>query len=387
MRKRWWMFRIVDLILALTPRGRDGGVLIVRMDGIGDMVLFRPFLDHYAEALGVGTGDLTVLGCKSWGSLADTIFGGYRTELIHEKRFEKSLTYRLKIARRLKRAGYDTVICGSYFRKTLMHDSLVRACGAPRTIVTRPHLSEKTAREFGWYLGQCGEVVETGEHPTHELTRHQRFLEHLAGKPLPPVAFTMPWRDQAPPVGEGAPYAVLNFGSNEPGRNWPLENYFDLARRLLDSGKRVVFVGGNNEKRVKPLLQRDLDHPGVVDLIGETSLPELMDTLNHAALVVTNETGPGHLALILGTPTVMIYGGGHASSFMPYPESHRRPGARFVNHEMPCYHCLWICDKREAEDQAFPCVAAVGVDAVWDEIGVCLAEAEGARPAAPQGAE
>jgi ADP-heptose:LPS heptosyltransferase len=193
----------------------------------------------------------------------------------------------------------------------------------------------------------------------------------------------MSWRDQAPPVDDGPAYVVLNFGSNEPGRNWPLDNYFDLARRILDTGKRVVFVGCDNEKRVKPLLQRDLAHSGVVDLIGETSLPELMDTLNHAALVVTNETGPGHLALILGTPTVMIYGGGHASSFMPYPDNYRRPGVRFVNHEMPCYHCLWICDKRESEDQAFPCIAAIGVDEVWDEVEMCLTKTKAVEPVEP----
>jgi ADP-heptose:LPS heptosyltransferase len=135
---------------------------------------------------------------------------------------------------------------------------------------------------------------------------------------------------------------------------------------------RVVFVGGRNEVRAKACLQEDLAHPGVIDLIGTTTLPELLDTLKHAALVVTNETGPGHLALSLGAPTVMIYGGGHASSFMPYPEAYRSPKTRFVNHWMACYHCLWICDKRVSDRDAFPCVASVTVDDVWTEVASCV---------------
>jgi len=63
MRRWWWLFRVFDILARHWPlaRRRRRGVLLVRMDGIGDMVLFRGSLDHYAEALGVGRDDITVL--------------------------------------------------------------------------------------------------------------------------------------------------------------------------------------------------------------------------------------------------------------------------------------------------------------------------------------
>ena len=66
MRRRWWLFRPLDLIARHRPvLGRPSGVLVVRMGGIGDMVLFRRTLDHYAEVFGVEKSEITVLGCAS----------------------------------------------------------------------------------------------------------------------------------------------------------------------------------------------------------------------------------------------------------------------------------------------------------------------------------
>ena len=55
--------------------------------------------------------------------------------------------------------------------------------------------------------------------------------------------------------------------------------------------------------------------PNFFDLTGRTKVPQLLDLLNHAALVVTNDTGPAHLSIGLDTPTVVIVGGGHFGCF------------------------------------------------------------------------
>lgn len=97
-------------------------------------------------------------------------------------------------------------------------------------------------------------------------------------------------------------------------------------------------------------------------------LGELVDVLKHAACVVTNDTGPGHLALGVGAPTVLLAGGGHFGSFVPYPEEIRPAKAEFLNCEMDCYHCLWVCPKRASRADSFPCVADITVDQVWDAV-------------------
>jgi ADP-heptose:LPS heptosyltransferase len=88
--------------------------------------------------------------------------------------------------------------------------------------------------------------------------------------------------------------------------------------------------------------------------------------IEHARLVVSNDTGPAHLSIALGTPTVVIVGGGHFTSFVPYPAAITPNHAEFVYEQMDCYHCFWRCHKRHSKFDVFPCVEAISVDTVWD---------------------
>ncbi|MBI2236865.1 MAG: glycosyltransferase family 9 protein [Magnetospirillum sp.] len=373
MRRRWWMFRPIDALVALWPAPRRRhGLLVVRMDGIGDMVMFRRALDHYPAAFGAGQGDITVLGCNSWKSLAGEVFRGFRVVAIDEHAFEKKWLYRLKIALWVRRQGFAAAVCDMFMRKTLTADSLVWMSRAPARVVCTPFITERTRAEYAWYLAKATRVIDTGAYPTHEGLRHFTFLEAVSGRPHPPEVPAIPWREQAPRVPAGAAYVAMNFGSNEPGRRWPFEQFLALARHCLGAGFRVVFVGGPQEAFAKPAVAA-LDHPGVIDRIAATSVPELIDILKHAACVVSNDTGPGHLALGVGAPTVLIAGGGHFGCFVPYPEAIRPPGSAFLNRRMECYHCLWRCPKRATPQHAFPCVADVTVDEAWAAVSCCIA--------------
>ena len=94
-------------------------------------------------------------------------------------------------------------------------------------------------------------------------------------------------------------------------------------------------------------------------------MPELLDVLNHATCVISNDTGPAHLSIALETPTVVVVGGGHFGSFVPYPREVCPPNAKFAFEEMLCYHCFWRCHKRDSKFNVFPCISEVGVEKVW----------------------
>ena len=370
MRRRWWLFRPLDLIARHWPVfRRRRGMLVVRMDGIGDMVLFRTTLDHYAEVFGVERADITVLGCTSWGSIAEEVFAGYRLAILDEHAYARRPFYRFRMSLMVRRLAPAVAVCDSYLRRALMADSLVWVSGAPSAIMSLPYINEPTRSEFKYYLSQVEGIVDTGVYPTHETLRHSRFVSAVAGREIPPEAPRIPWPGNPPPVPEGPPYVVLNPGSNEPGRRWPFASYVEVARRLLGAGYRVVLVGSRDEK---PDGNGLADDEGVVDLIGRTSLPELLDLMKSAACVITNDTGPAHIGIALGTPSVVIVGGGHFGSFVPYPEEVRPATARFVYQEMECYHCFWRCHRRASKFDVFPCISAIGIERVWQEVSALL---------------
>ena len=375
MRRRWWLFRPFDFFVRRFPAlRRRRGVLVIRMDGIGDMVLFRNTLDHYAEIFGVDNSEITVLGCTSWGSITDEVFKGYRVKVIDEHAYARWPHYRLWVSLMVRLLAPAVTVCDSYMRRALMADSLAYMAGAPQTIVSLPYINEPTRTEFTYYISQTDRIINTGVYPTHEIVRHYRFISALAGRSIEPEPPRISWRDKEPPIETGKPYVILNPGSNEPGRRWPLNDYFQIADRLLEKGYRVVLVGSMEEKSSAAIIDAYASKPDVIDMIGRTSLPELLDLMKHAACVLSNDTGPAHLSIALGAPTVVVVGGGHFGSFVPYPPEVTPDNARFVFRKMECYHCFWRCPKRASKFDVFPCIDAVGIEEVWEEINLMIIE-------------
>lgn len=131
-------------------------------------------------------------------------------------------------------------------------------------------------------------------------------------------------------VGTGAPLVGICPGSNAPSRTWPAERFAALATELSRDGRVVVFGGPNDVERT-----RIVAGAGAIDLGGRTDLPLLAAGLAECSLVITNDSGPLHLAAAVGTPTVSLWGAGDPSKTGP-PREHA-----VVRHtELPCLECV-----------------------------------------------
>ncbi len=369
MRRRWWLFRPFDLVARNLPVFfKRKGVLVVRMDGIGDMTLFRQSLEHYEEAFGVSKQDITILGCKSWATIAKQIFEGYQIITINEHAFAKKILYRFFVSVKVRLLGVAVAVCDSYFRRALMADSLVWVSGAPKMVVSYPYISETTRSEFKYYLSQAHLIINTGDYPTHEIVRHARFVSALLGRDIMPEFPKINWVANTPTIFRKLEnYVILVPGSNEFGRRWPLEGYKTLAEKFAGVGFNVLIVGHVFDNFTWPVFSQTEDGAQITNLTGKTSLPDLLYLLKNAALVVSNDTGTAHLAIGLGAPTVVLVGGGHFSSFFPYPPNLTPSTTRFISYKMPCYHCFWRCTKRDSKRSPFPCIESIGVEQVWSE--------------------
>ena len=368
MRRRWWLFRIFDLIARYWPvPGVRKGLLLVRMDGIGDMILFRQTLDHYSEVFKIPNSEIIVLGCNSWAAVAKDLFEDYRLMLIDAHAYARQPFYRFKISLMVRRLNVQTTVCDSYFRRAMMADSLVWMSAAKKSIVSLPFINEPPRTEFTYYLSQVDLIIDTGSYPTHEIIRHYNFLSAISGKEYLPIAPSVSWKAAVKVFPLDSPYIVLSPGSNEHGRRWPYENYISIAKVLHDRGYNVVIVGSIGEYGNSSSKNFTIDS-SVTDLAGKTRLPELIDILKNAAGTISNDTGPAHLSIALGTPTVVIVGGGHFGSFVPYPKNIIPDHARFIYEKMSCYHCFWRCHKRSNKYEVFPCISAVSEKRVVDSV-------------------
>jgi heptosyltransferase-1 len=116
-------------------------------------------------------------------------------------------------------------------------------------------------------------------------------------------------------------YAVLVTGSAHADKCWPVERFAVLADKISSQfGLSIVATGGAQEADVIERLE-SLTRVPITSLAGQTSLGELVALLNSAKLVVSNDTGPGHIAAALGRPMVLIFGRSNPARVAPYGRS------------------------------------------------------------------
>ena len=113
-------------------------------------------------------------------------------------------------------------------------------------------------------------------------------------------------------------YAVLVPGSAHADKCWPIDRFTELAGTLSSKHDlSVIAAGGPSEAPLVQSLLQSADVP-ITNLVGRTSLAGLIALLRDASLVVSNDTGPGHIAAALGRPIVMIFGRSNPARVAPY---------------------------------------------------------------------
>ena len=155
---------------------------------------------------------------------------------------------------------------------------------------------------------------------------------------------------------EDAVVAICPGSINSRAKRWPAESYALLADRLIESKRRVLFIGSKDETDVSEQVTRRMRQKPIV-LTGKTTLDQITAVLDRADLIVTNDTGPAHIGAALGRPTIVIFGPTNPLTTRPFA-----PEAVILRHPPDCAPCmLRDCpiDHR--------CMTAITVDEVFEQ--------------------
>lgn len=126
---------------------------------------------------------------------------------------------------------------------------------------------------------------------------------------LPELALTDADRQEAAallPALPGERLVLLQPGSTDPRRCWPAQRFAALGDMLAATGMRILVNGAPDEAALVDAVVGRMRQPAMA-LAGKLGLGGLCGLLARAALVVCNDTGPLHLALALGVPSVGIF--------------------------------------------------------------------------------
>ena len=149
---------------------------------------------------------------------------------------------------------------------------------------------------------------------------------------------------------------VLVPGAGWITKEWPVEHFTELAKRLIENGNTVILAGGNAEQEKGIAIKKALEKESVINLIGKTSLRELAALMGIVSLCVGGDTGPVHIAAAMGCKIVALFGPSSGHRAGPYGRQ-----VKIITSSEPCCPCF----KRKCPIQK-NCMDKITVNEVYD---------------------
>jgi GT2 family glycosyltransferase/ADP-heptose:LPS heptosyltransferase len=326
----------------LTSKSEPSRILWIRPDSIGDNVLAASMLPYIRQ--NYPNARITIVCQTHIAELyevcpfVDDIISFDRIRTLQDEE------YRNCLVQRLQAVNADLALNSVYSRESLT-DLLTIASNAKQKVGLYGNLSRISADLRDQHNRLYTNLFPSEGENKPELERHKDFLAAL-GLPiasLQPVIWITPddekFADNFFRKNDLSPEKTLILFAGAQVWVRLYEGYGTaLSKICQENGFRVVALGANHEYAIN---QQNLDQIGGSSKIngcGKTTIRQAAAILKRSRLAVGAETGLAHIACAVGTPNVILLGGGHFGRFMPYS-----PFTSIVCLPLECFGCDWKC--------------------------------------------
>jgi lipopolysaccharide heptosyltransferase I len=205
-------------------------------------------------------------------------------------------------------------------------------------------------------------IAERPPFHTHAVDRYLGVLPLLGV----PVKRDFQWLPTRPEVAaqvrrqwpvENSRWIALQPGARWPNKRWPVDSFAELVRQISKARSEFHFavLGGPEDRPLGEVIHQALPQR-CLNLAGETSLWQMIEWIRCSDLLITNDTGPMHVAAALDKPVVAMFGPTEPRRTGPYSDV-----ARVLQLNLPCVPCF---KSRCAYVKPLECLRALPASAV-----------------------
>jgi lipopolysaccharide heptosyltransferase II len=158
---------------------------------------------------------------------------------------------------------------------------------------------------------------------------------------------------------------LLNANASDivPLRKWSLDNFVELAKRLLENSEiTVVLTGSPEEQEACADLALKIDPDRVINFAGKTTFKELITLYSLSDLLVTNDSGPVHFASTTNLPVIALFGPETPRIFGPMS-----PHAKVISLGLACSPCISVFNQKKSSCTDNQCMKQITVEMVIQE--------------------
>lgn len=159
-----------------------------------------------------------------------------------------------------------------------------------------------------------------------------------------------------------------------PMREWPLEHYIELSRRILrEPGRAILVVGSNPITGRDKALEKAVQHRRCINLVGQTKIEDLLELGCMSRMLISNDCGLPHMLSLTPCPKVVLFGPETPVVFSPVGKN-----THIIYSHFPCSPCLSVFNHRESPCRDNRCLQTITVDEVFDAVQRVLSARVGA---------
>ena len=153
---------------------------------------------------------------------------------------------------------------------------------------------------------------------------------------------------------------IIHMGAGYPSKRWKNSRFLDLAKRIKSKNLGTpIFIGSHEDRKIIEMDLRSIESFGI-DLMGKTSVAELVGVIKEADLFIGNDSGPAHLAAMLNRKVITIFSGANDyRHWAPWTKN-----LRIINYPVPCSPC----EERVCPLKRQVCLEEINVDEVFSVV-------------------
>lgn len=300
-------------------------VLIVKIGAIGDVIMALPMVETLLQQDKATR--ITWLCGKTVEPLLRKVEGVHQLITIDEAKLFKGSTLDkiatiIRVWMKLCGRRFDLIVIG---HSDLRYQILtLTACGREcRSFTRKPRMWPVPGRH---HSDEYSRLASLSEGPT--VIVKQQYLTSNLPESLSKILCTAGNSNKV----AIAPGGAKNILHDDALRRWPIEYYVELTEMLLAKNVKVILTGGSTDEWVIPHFREQK----VINLIGQTSLTDIIAVYRQCNAVVAHDSGLLHLAGLAGVPIVALFGPTN-----PHEKVPRYPNVQIFwgGHNLACRPC------------------------------------------------
>jgi ADP-heptose:LPS heptosyltransferase len=309
-------------------RRREKTLLLIRLDDIGDYLVFRNQLETYKRSARWKSHRITLLGNESWRGFFTALDQPTVDETIwvNKNQYLENAPYRMAIWKRLREGGFETVVAASCVRPLLLDDFCTMAAAPLHSF------GSVNANVHDFWNRRSDSLYTSLFKPSRPMMQHDfefnaEFSTWVSGIRYPgkrpciemgPAALGQSaGLGQSTALGQGA-YTICFVGASIRSKRWPAKRWLQfiaLYRRHFPG--RIVLAAGSSAAELE-LANKIQQQTGAESIAGKLAVSDLLRWIGGAQAVVSNDTMTAHIGVSLNKPTVIIANGTNYMRFSEY---------------------------------------------------------------------